>query len=229
LDDEELHLKDEHRFFEKFIGELKNLSILEVGCGIGSFCKRYARNNFVVGVDISISALCHSVKKGIKAVVSDAINLPFKTESFNAVMLKDILEHIPLPSLAVIEAKRVVKDSGNLFVWVPNIAFLANRISLLFGRFNDYSSIDETIDIIDCEHLHFFDKYSIKKLLIYKDLKISKLDYVPISSSLFKRGIKRLLGRKTIFTVPLYLLYRTGYFLSKSLFGLYIVLTAHKK
>lgn len=229
LDDEELHLADEHRFFEQFIGEIKHSAILEVGCGIGSFCKRYIENNFVIGVDISLSALHHSVKKGIEGVVSDAIDLPFKNESFNVVILKDILEHIPLPSLAVMEAKRVVENSGRIFIWVPNIAFFANRVSLLLGRFNDFSSIDETIDIIDCEHLHFFDKYSTTRLLRNKGLKISRLDYVPISFSLFKRGIKRLLNKNISFAFPLFVLYRLGYVLWKSLFGLYIVLTASKE
>lgn len=229
LDDDELHLSNEHKVFEEFIGKVTNQKILEIGAGIGSFCKRYTKANTVFGVDISITALRMCMKNNISPVVSDAIALPFKSGSFDLVLIKDVLEHVPLPSLLIAEAERVLKDNGKIYIWVPNIAFIANRISLLLGRFNDYSSIDETINIIDCEHLHFFDHFSLKKLLIAKGLKISRIDYVPISYGLFLRGVRRLLKQKTIFATTLYILYKIGYFLSKSLSGLYIILEARKK
>jgi SAM-dependent methyltransferase len=61
--------------------------------------------------------------------------LPYDPESFDVVVLCEVMEHLnfnPLPMLR--EINRVLKQGGYLYIGMPNQAKLANRIKLLMGR-----------------------------------------------------------------------------------------------
>jgi SAM-dependent methyltransferase len=52
-------------------------------------------------------------------VFGDAQSLPFADESFDTVLLLDVLEHLPEPERALLEARRVLKTNGNIITQVP--------------------------------------------------------------------------------------------------------------
>lgn len=52
-------------------------------------------------------------------VVGDGHQLPFLDSSFDGVVLQAVLEHVPHPDLVVIEAQRVLKKGGVIYVSVP--------------------------------------------------------------------------------------------------------------
>lgn len=54
-------------------------------------------------------------------VDGDIQNLPFKSEVVDAVICKDVLEHVPRPHDAVAEIYRVLKPGGKAFFSVPFI------------------------------------------------------------------------------------------------------------
>ncbi len=61
--------------------------------------------------------------------------LPFETNSFDAVIICEVMEHLnfnPLPAL--LEINRVLKPGGYVYVGMPNQASLRNRIRLLRGQ-----------------------------------------------------------------------------------------------
>ncbi|TAL49393.1 class I SAM-dependent methyltransferase [Patescibacteria group bacterium] len=53
------------------------------------------------------------------SVVADALNLPFKDNSVEAVVCTEILEHLKDPEVAVSEINRVLTKSGSVYVSVP--------------------------------------------------------------------------------------------------------------
>jgi len=59
-------------------------------------------------------------QKDVRFVCSDAERLPFADESFDAVTLFDVLEHIPDDHRAAEEALRVVRQGGAILVSAPN-------------------------------------------------------------------------------------------------------------
>ena len=78
---------------------------------IGSGNRRLARN--VVNLDIELFPNVD--------VVADGARLPFKDETFDAVICEAVLEHVPEPRLIVEEIRRVLKKGGYACAAVPFI------------------------------------------------------------------------------------------------------------
>ncbi|WHZ28836.1 MAG: hypothetical protein OJF51_003634 [Nitrospira sp.] len=107
-------------------GDALNASLLEVGCGSGriiaSIWERY-RNFRLTGLDRSKEQLriaYHANQsKEVSFVLGDGEQLPFKDETFDYVAIFDFLEHIPNPIVAIREARRVLKQEGYLYAFIP--------------------------------------------------------------------------------------------------------------
>jgi ubiquinone/menaquinone biosynthesis C-methylase UbiE len=101
-------------FLKKLDGKL-----LDVGCGAGYFTsliKRSRPDLEIYGVDFSRKAI-EMAKKDfpeIKFLVASAHKLPFPDSFFDAVVMRQMLEHLKDPARALAEVKRVLK-SGALF------------------------------------------------------------------------------------------------------------------
>lgn len=90
--------------------------VLDVGCGIGDML-RFRPNT--VGVDINPEAITWCRKKGLDAYPMEQDRLPFECESFDGVILDNVLEHIASPKPLLTEVRRVLKPSGRLLAGVP--------------------------------------------------------------------------------------------------------------
>lgn len=104
-------------------------SILDIGCGSGlisiELALRGART--VVGIDIDKNAVKsgNAMKNalGLNNVEFIAIDaregLPFHDGAFDIVLLIDVIEHIPDPSVVLKEASRVLHVGGKVVISVP--------------------------------------------------------------------------------------------------------------
>jgi ubiquinone/menaquinone biosynthesis C-methylase UbiE len=85
---------------------LKDLTVLDVGCGPGIFTKQIQkRAASVVGIDNSDSML--SRIEGIEFVTGDALNLPFEDNHFDVCFEANVLHHVKSPQKALNEMARV--------------------------------------------------------------------------------------------------------------------------
>ncbi len=115
------------KIFLQKIGKRK--SVLEVGVGGGLFlieCIR--RGNSVDGIDIS-SIVVQRLRKVLKREninasvrTGEASSLAFPDETFDFVISKDVIEHLPVTSLPVHlhEVWRVLKTDGCYLIWTPS-------------------------------------------------------------------------------------------------------------
>jgi SAM-dependent methyltransferase len=130
--------------------------VLDVGCRFGALTREYLAGNQVVGVDVDRQALDEAEALGIEPVWADATEpLPFEDESFDVVVLGELLEHLPLPHPTVAEARRVLRPDGRLVGSVPNAYRLKRRLQFLLGRTPES----------DPTHLHLFSPDSLRALL----------------------------------------------------------------
>lgn len=118
--------------------------VLDVGCGGGGLTaaiKGLRPDLEVVACDKDRDWL-ESFKRefgrsGVKIAPCDAHNLPFDDESFEAVMMLDVLEHLEDPRKALSEVSHVLKKNGTFHLAVPCEADLATFdgwIKKLWGK-----------------------------------------------------------------------------------------------
>jgi SAM-dependent methyltransferase len=94
---------------------------LDIGCGTGQLVWHLASQfKTVVGADYSIGMLrearrLNAQTLNVKLVRMDAERLAFHSDSFDFVLAASLLHHVH-PSLAVAEAKRVLRPGGRLLV-----------------------------------------------------------------------------------------------------------------
>ena len=94
--------------------------VLDIGCG-GGFLTNYlaAEGHMVTGVDAEQDALevarLHDLTRSVQYVRADACNLPYDTNTFDAVCAMDVLEHVADPGCVIAEAARVLRPDGLFF------------------------------------------------------------------------------------------------------------------
>lgn len=114
--------------------------MLDVGCGGGIFLKNLSDiTNQQFGTDINFEILSKEKKNEIAATLSNAKQLPYKSETFSLVSVIDILEHVDDDDLAIRELFRVLRKGGWLLVSVPAFMALFGEHDRLFGHFRRYS------------------------------------------------------------------------------------------
>ncbi len=93
--------------------------VLEVGCGNGyylSLLNRVGLKLDLTGVDIDQMALTDAVKfigdSSVKVILADAAKLPFKNNSFDKVVMSEVIEHVDKEREVLNEILRVLKKVG---------------------------------------------------------------------------------------------------------------------
>nr|WP_077298907.1 class I SAM-dependent methyltransferase [Virgibacillus pantothenticus] len=114
--------------------------ILDIGCGdgYGAF-KLYEQGYQVTALDISsvmVQYAKQQLPNGIMVMQGDAQQLPFSTDTFEAVMAINVLEWTEKPKQTLQEWKRVVKAGGYLCVGVlgPTAGPRVNSYPRLHGK-----------------------------------------------------------------------------------------------
>lgn len=85
--------------------------VLDVGAGDGYITKKIQEKGCqVVGLEISEKRIKNAKEKyNLDFIKGDANNLPFKDESFDTVVVSEVLEHLDNPGQGLKEAIRVAK------------------------------------------------------------------------------------------------------------------------
>ena len=124
--------------------------VLDIGCNSGEFMKllKDAKNCDVYGIDMSEVAIKEAKKKGLKAQIADAENLPFSAKRFDVVIMREVLVHIHDPQKAIQEVRRVLKDKGVFLGSTPHAnleRFLWDDQRGMHHRYFDETKVEEML------------------------------------------------------------------------------------
>jgi SAM-dependent methyltransferase len=106
------YYRDVTRHFER------SNELLDVGCGTGWLADHFEH---YTGVDGSDDAVAEAQRRGRNVSRGDLDEpLPFEDASFDAVVMKDVLEHVGDPVALVREVRRVLRPGGLVFASSPD-------------------------------------------------------------------------------------------------------------
>lgn len=113
---------------------IRDGTVLDIGCGDGLLLSYLGKKHIVAtGIDISPEAVVRCRAAGLTALEHSLdTKLPFADESFDTVVLLDVLEHLYDPLAVLVEARRVARN--RIIVSVPNFSSLPARLQTLLGR-----------------------------------------------------------------------------------------------
>jgi SAM-dependent methyltransferase len=96
--------------------------ILEVGGGRSGLTNFLYPQAFVTNIDLNpeYASAPNNQQERIRFVHGDATRLPFEDESFDAITMFDLLEHVPDDNKAIAQALRVLRPGGVILISTPN-------------------------------------------------------------------------------------------------------------
>lgn len=102
--------------------------LLEIGCSTGYLTRRFlGRAERAFGLDINLRALASARRRhpGVPVVCSDVEHLPFADQSFDAIVMLEVIEHTGSDIATVREIRRVLKVGGTLVLSTPHAGAFA--------------------------------------------------------------------------------------------------------
>lgn len=143
-------------FWSMYLPYMPNGRLLEVGCGGGSMLKDMQDQGWQVeGIDFDPSAVQNTRSKGLKAHTGTLEDLQYPENSFDAITMSHLIEHVHNPFELLKECRRILKPTGRLALVTPNINCAGHRI---YG--SSWFHLDPP------RHLHIFTVDSLTKLLL---------------------------------------------------------------
>ena len=140
--------------------------VVDIGCGLGDFLN-YRPNT--VGIDINPDAVAWCKSQGLNVTLMSDGYLPFEDNSFDGVVLDNVLEHIEAPAILLSEISRVLKTGGTLLVGVPGVKGYAT----------------------DPDHKIFYDETKLINRLNKSGFVNSQIFHMPIGLKMFDQYMRQ--------------------------------------
>lgn len=145
---------------------------LDVGCGIGDML---AFHRGAIGVDVNPYNVSFCKSLGLQASLMPFDQIPFEANTFDSVLLDNVLEHITDPKKLIEEIKRVLRPNGVLVLGVPGLKGQA----------------------ADLDHKVYYDEASLEALAKKLGFRVNRYMYAPLFRSGF---LSRTLTQYCIYT-----------------------------
>lgn len=157
-------LKSKRNFLIKSV-KLKKGKLLDIGAGTGAFASFMKQNEWeVTGLEPDENARKTAFDlHGIELLPSDQL-FQIGSESFDAITMWHVLEHVHKLNEYIIELKRLIKPQGKIFIAVPNYTSLDAQ---------KYKQNWAAYDVP--RHLYHFSPQSMRQLLLKHQLHLDEI------------------------------------------------------
>ena len=155
-------------------------NLLEIGCACGFLLVAARERGFTVqGIEMSAWASGYARETyGLDVQTGRLEALPIPAASFDAVVMADVIEHLPDPRLTLRHIHRVLRPGGRLLVLTPDIGSLTARVlgPHWWGLLDD--------------HYLYFSRPSLRRLLEQEGFAVERIRALgrlfPLSHWVFK-------------------------------------------
>jgi GT2 family glycosyltransferase/tetratricopeptide (TPR) repeat protein/2-polyprenyl-3-methyl-5-hydroxy-6-metoxy-1,4-benzoquinol methylase len=155
--------------------------ILDIGCAAGrlGMLIKERQQAQVTGIEYSAEAAAIAQTRLDRVVVGDIETLApdFDPQSFDAVVCADVLEHLREPGAVLKRIRSWLRPDGKLIVSIPNVRHHSVICGLLAGNWSY-----QPAGLLDRDHLRFFTRREIEKLLHRSGFTVTDLQIVPGAS-----------------------------------------------
>ncbi len=125
--------RDEKKNQVLYVPYIPNGTLLDVGCGAGNAMQILRSKGWrVVGTDFDNGAVENARSKGLDVRLGDLQDIKFESNSFDAILCCNVIEHAADPDSLVRECLRILKPGGRLTL-ITN-----NAISRGHDRFKEH-------------------------------------------------------------------------------------------
>jgi 2-polyprenyl-3-methyl-5-hydroxy-6-metoxy-1,4-benzoquinol methylase len=138
-----------------FLGDLDPGKLLDVGCGDGLFLSRMRALHWSVdGVDFDPKAIENAkLQFGLDLHHGDLFAVRFPENTFDAVTLSHVIEHVPDPMALLEEVRRILKPGARVVLTTPNA-----------GSFGHHKFREYWFGLDPPRHLQVFSMNSLREL-----------------------------------------------------------------
>ena len=151
--------------------DLENKRILDVGCGIGMYIRKFKEfSDDVYGVDVDPERVEKARLTAANVMVAPAEKLPFPDNFFDVVFLHEVIEHVDDDRQAISEAIRVLAPGGRAIVFAPNRLYFFETHGIYVGKRYIFKLIPLVNYLPDplrnkfCPHVRAYTKGDIERL-----------------------------------------------------------------
>lgn len=181
----DISLKRRARYIVEGLDLKDGNKVLEAGCGNGYYLSLLNRLDVkldLAGIDIDKSALKDAAKfiadKKVKLVLADASGIPFADNSFDRVVMSEVIEHVADERKSLKEVYRVLKKGGILTLTTCSIdyPFLWDPVNWILQHFFKTHIKKGFWAGIWNQHTRLYKEEQIAKLLKETGFKIDKIE-----------------------------------------------------
>jgi 2-polyprenyl-3-methyl-5-hydroxy-6-metoxy-1,4-benzoquinol methylase len=184
--------RSSHQQIQSIVRQLGESPVLDVGAAQGMLGASLAGSGIVLDAVEANPEWAEMARPHYRNVFPTIIEkAPLPQREYKVVVCADVLEHTAYPLEVIAQLRAAATEDATFIISVPNIAHLAVRTMLLFGRFPkmERGPLDRT-------HLHFFTKDTARELLEQGGLQVQRFSVtgVPLDE-IWKNGEGKLLYR----------------------------------
>lgn len=164
---------------------LEDRWVLDVGCGLGTYVKKLRElTPHAFGIDVDEERVAEGARTLPNLQVAASENLPFQDNTFDLIILNEVIEHVTDDAQTIAECLRVLRPGGRVVIYAPNRLYLFETHGIYVGRKYVFRLIPfvnwlpDPLRQIFCPHVRAYTGVGLRRLFRDQPARILHHGYV---------------------------------------------------